>query len=67
MFFAQLDDYLGNYLKSLQQAQTDHKLSLGQREKLANNLVRLVPQTTNYINRADNYLQQTESFLVNKK
>ena len=67
LFFNKLDEYLGSYLSSLQQSQADHKLSLGQRETLANHLVRLVPKTTNYINRADNYLKQTEKFLANKK
>jgi Dynamin family len=65
-FFVGLDNYLGSYLKSLQQAQLDHKLSLEQREKLSNNLVRLVPQTTHYINKADNYLKQTEQILVSQ-
>ncbi len=65
-FFVGLDNYLGSYLKSLQQAQLDHKLSLEQREKLSNNLVRLVPQATHYINKADNYLKQTEQILVSQ-
>ncbi len=66
-FFAKLDDYLGSYLKSLQQAQADRKLSLEQREKLSNNLVRLIPQATNCINKSTNYLEQTKQFItVNK-
>ena len=64
LFFAQLDDYLGNYLQSLQQAQSDRKLSLEQREKLSNNLVRLVPKATNCINKSTNYLEQTKQFLT---
>lgn len=64
LFFAQLDDYLGNYLQSLQQAQSDRKLSLEQREKLSNNLVGLVPQATNCINKSTNYLEQTKQFLT---
>jgi hypothetical protein len=62
-FFIKLDNYLGNYLKSLQQAQTDHQLSLEQRDKLANSLARIVPQTTNYINRTNNYLEKTQRIL----
>jgi GTPase SAR1 family protein len=65
-FFVGLDNYLGSYLKNLQQAQLDHKLSLEQREKLSNNLVTLVPQATHYINKADNYLKQTEQILVSQ-
>ncbi|MGL6339502.1 MAG: dynamin family protein [Waterburya sp.] len=64
-FFVKLDNYLGNYLKSLQQAQADHQLSLGQREKLANSLARIVPQTTNYINQTNNYLEKTQQILSN--
>lgn len=64
-FFVKLDKYLGGYLKSLQQAQADHKLSLEQREKLSHSLARLIPQTTNYINQADNYLEKTQQILIN--
>lgn len=63
-FFVKLDGYLSSYLKSLQQAQSDHKLSLEQREKLSNNLARLLPQATKYINQADNYLEKTQSILA---
>ena len=63
-FFVKLDKYLGSYLKSLQQSQFDHKLSLEQREKLANSLARILPQATNYINQADNCLQKTQQILI---
>jgi hypothetical protein len=62
-FFVKLDNYLGNYLKSLQQAQADHQLSLGQREQLANSLATIVPKTTNYINQANNYLEKTQQII----
>jgi hypothetical protein len=64
-FFIKLDSYLGNYLTSLQQAQADHQLSLEQREKLANSLARIVPQTTNYLNQTNNYLEKTQQILSN--
>lgn len=64
-FFVRLDKYLGSYLKSLQQSQSDHKLSLKQREKLSNSLARLVPQATKYINQADHYLEETQQILIN--
>lgn len=59
-FFVELDRYLSNYLQSLQQAQSDHKLDLGQRENLSNSLSQLVPKTSNYLDRADNYLAKTQ-------
>jgi|GEM_PF-391619 len=65
-FFIKLDNYLGNYLQSLQQAQSDRQLSLERRDKLANSLGRLVPQTTNCINKADSYLEQTQQMIVYK-
>ncbi len=64
LFFAQLDNYLGSYLTSLQQAQADRKLSLEQREKLSSNLIRLVPKATNYINKSTNYLEKTQQLLI---
>ena len=62
-FFVQLDQYLSSYLQSLQQAQSDHKLTLDQRETLSNSLSRLVPQTSNYINQTNNYLVKTQQML----
>jgi hypothetical protein len=62
IFFANLDNYLGRYLSSLQQAQSDKQLSLEEREKLVNNLDRLVPETINYLELADHYRQLTEHF-----
>ncbi|MBE9044231.1 dynamin family protein [Pleurocapsales cyanobacterium LEGE 10410] len=62
-FFIKLDQYLSSYLQSLQQAQADGQLSLSQRESLSNSLARLVPKTTNYINRANNYLAKTQQIL----
>ncbi len=59
-FFIKLDQYLSSYLQSLQQAQSDHKLTLDQRETLSNSLSRLVPQTTNYINQTNNCLAKTQ-------
>lgn len=59
-FFVELDRYLSNYLQSLQQAQSDSKLDLGQREILSNSLSQLVPKTSNYLHRADNYLAKTQ-------
>ena len=49
-FFIKQEQYLSNYLQSLQQARADHKLDLGQRTSLSNTLSRLVLQATNYIN-----------------
>ena len=66
-FFVKLDKYLGSYLKSLQQAQLDHKLSLEQREKLTNILIEIVPKTTKYINQADSYIEKTQKILMTKK
>ncbi|MEO0836376.1 MAG: hypothetical protein AAFY16_10405, partial [Cyanobacteria bacterium J06642_3] len=62
-FFVKLDQYLSNYLQSLQQSQVDHQLSLSQRETLTNSLDRLVPQTTSYLNQTDNYLAKTQQIL----
>ncbi len=62
-FFIKLDQYLSNYLQSLQQAKSDHKLSLDQRETLSNSLSRLVPKTTNYINQTNDYLAKTQQIL----
>ena len=59
-FFVELDRYLSNYLQSLQQAQSDSKLDLGQREILSNSLSRLVPKTSDCLERADNYLAKTQ-------
>ena len=65
-FFVKLDNYLGNYLNSLQQAQSDRQLSLSQRDKLASSLGELVPQTTDCIDKADNYLAKTQQMIVTK-
>ena len=65
-FFIKLDEYLGSYLNSLQQAQSDHKLSLEQRDKLAQSIEKLVPQTINFINQADDYLEQAQQ-IINAK
>ncbi|MEM7760068.1 MAG: dynamin family protein, partial [Cyanobacteria bacterium P01_A01_bin.40] len=62
-FFVKLDQYLSNYLQSLQQAQADHQLSLSQRETLANSLSRLKPQATKYIKQTNNYLAKTQQIL----
>ena len=59
-FFVKLDRYLGNYLSSLQQAQTDRQLSLEQRDLLSYNLTKLVPQASNCIDKVDNYLAQAK-------
>ncbi|GAB4533005.1 MAG: hypothetical protein Tsb0014_17950 [Pleurocapsa sp.] len=64
IFFDKLDNYLSGYLHNLQQAQVDKKLSLEQREKLSNNLVRLVPQATNCLNKANRYLEKTQKLLI---
>lgn len=64
-FFVKLDKYLGNYLSSLQQAQADRQLSLEQRDRLSHDLAKLVPQATNCIDQADNYLAQTRQMIVN--
>jgi predicted RNA-binding protein Jag len=63
IFFASLDEYLGNYRDSLKQVQASQQLSLEQQEKLASNLSHLVPQTTKYLEKTDKYLQLTEPFL----
>ena len=62
-FFVKLDQYLSSYLQSLQQAQSDHKLTLDQRETLSHSLSKLVPQTTNYIDQTNNYLAKTQQML----
>lgn len=64
-FFVQLDNYLNTYLKSLQQSQLDHKLSLEQREQLTQLLSELIPQTSDYIAKADIYLAKTDSIIFN--
>ena len=63
-FFVKLDRYLGNYLHSLQQAQSDRQLSLEQRDKLGSSLEKLIPQTTSCIEKADNYLQKAQSAIA---
>ncbi|MCC0177235.1 dynamin family protein [Waterburya agarophytonicola K14] len=64
-FFVKLDEYLGGYLSSLQQAQSDHKLSLEKREHLAKSLAKLVPQTTDCISKTDSYLEKTQKIMIN--
>ncbi|MEL6438450.1 MAG: dynamin family protein [Cyanobacteria bacterium J06621_8] len=64
-FFSQLDDYLSNYLQSLQQSQTDRQLSLSQRENLAQILSQLLPLTTDYIDQTNNFLAKTQHILRN--
>ncbi|MDJ0596265.1 MAG: dynamin family protein [Pleurocapsa sp. MO_226.B13] len=66
-FFVKLDRYLGNYLNSLQQSQSDHKLSLEQRDKLGESLGKLVPQTSNCIDKVDNYLEKTQQVIIARK
>ena len=66
-FFSKLDEYLGGYLKSLQQAQADHKLSLERRDRLSHNLTQLVPQATECIDRANIYMKQTQEIIGNTK
>lgn len=63
-FFIKLDEYLGGYLSSLQQSQFDHQLSLEQREKLLNSLAQLVPQATDCIDKADEYLGKTQQITI---
>ncbi len=63
IFFAGLDEYLGNYRDSLKQVQASQQLSLEQQEKLASNLSHLIPQTTKYLEKTDKYLQLIEQFL----
>ncbi|MDJ0742083.1 MAG: dynamin family protein [Xenococcaceae cyanobacterium MO_167.B27] len=62
-FFAQLDDYLSSYLKNIQQAQSDHQLSLEQRQELYKQIDALVPETTTYLQKTDKYLEITQQFL----
>jgi GTPase SAR1 family protein len=64
-FFVKLDEYLSGYLKNLQQAQCDHQLSLEKREELSSSLAVLVPQATNCIDKAENYLEQTQKIIIN--
>ena len=59
-FFANLDDYLGSYLKNIQQAQKARELSLEQRTKLNNVLSLLLPKTTEYIEKTNNYIKIAE-------
>ncbi len=66
-FFIKLDRYLGGYLHSLQQSQSDHKLSLEKRESLSNSLAKLVPQTSNCINKTDRYLEKTQNIIITTK
>ena len=66
-FFGKLDEYLGGYLKSLQQAQADRKLSLEKRDRLSHNLTQLVPQATECIDKANSYIRQTQEIIGNTK
>ena len=59
-FFLELDRYLSNYLQSLQQAQSDRELDLGQRKTLSTNLSQLVPKATDYIKRTETCLTKTQ-------
>lgn len=63
VFFANLDDYLGSYLKNIQQAQKAKELSLEQRTKLNKVLYCLLPKTTEYIEQTNNYIQIAEELL----
>ena len=63
-FFVKLDEYLGGYLNSLQQSQSDRQLSLDERECLLNNLAKLVPQATDCIDKADDYLEKTQNITI---
>ena len=63
-FFIKLDEYLSGYLKSLQQAQSDHQLSLEKRDKLSSSLATLVPQATDCINKAENFLEETRKITI---
>ncbi|BAZ43310.1 hypothetical protein NIES4102_03100 [Chondrocystis sp. NIES-4102] len=65
-FFVKLDNYLSNYLQNLQQTQSDQKLTLGQREELADTLAVIVPQTTKYILQANNCLEKTQQIFIAK-
>ncbi|VEP18262.1 Dynamin family protein [Hyella patelloides LEGE 07179] len=67
-FFTNLDDYLGSYLKNIKQAQKTRELSLEQRTKVVKILYCLVPETTSYIEKTNNYLQIAEQLIsVNSK
>ena len=66
-FFVQLDEYLSSYLGSLKQSQSDHKLSLDEREKLASSLNRLLPQTADYIEQANQCLEKTRQIIAEIK
>lgn len=62
-FFTNLDNYLGSYLKNIQQAQKARELSLEQRTKLNKVLYCLLPKTTDYIEKTNNYIQIAEELL----
>ena len=62
-FFSKLDEYLSGYLKSLQQAQSDRKLSLEKRDRLSHNLTQLVSQATAYIEQANDCLKKTQAII----
>ena len=64
-FFIELDKYLGGYLDSLQQSQSDRQLSLENRERLSKNLAKLVPQASDCIDKAKNYLEKTQNIIIN--
>ncbi|MEM8830475.1 MAG: dynamin family protein [Cyanobacteria bacterium P01_G01_bin.19] len=64
IFFSKLDEYLTGYLHNLQQAQSDRQLSLENRDRLLNSISKLIPQATSCIDKADNYLEQTQKIIV---
>lgn len=66
-FFEQLDEYLSSYLKNLQQAQIDHQLSLEKRQQLYQQIDALVPDTKNYLQKTDKYLEVTQQFMTKVK
>ena len=66
-FFLQLDKYLNSYLDSLQQSQSDHKLSLEERENLAKSLSILLPKTTDYIKQTDDCIRKTNEITAKVK
>ena len=65
-FFTSLDEYFGSYLKNIQQVQQSKELSLEQRTKIIKFLYCLLPETTTYIEKTDNYLQIAEELLTIK-
>ena len=65
-FFTSLDEYFGSYLKNIQQVQQSKELSLEQRTKVIKVLYCLLPETTTYIEKTDNYLQIVEELLTIK-